>query len=232
MLGRIGKSEDDVSKALEKLFAKAVQATDDEMKRARARQETGRAPGKADQSLGDQINWEQFLSHCKGRRQVWVISKDGDYVGEYGGRAFLNASLYNDLGKIEVFAFTKLEEGIRHFVQTTGAKADKLLTLEEAKVINQEQAGLPPLDRLRRAPDNPLVAAILGYPPQPYLIPMGDPPIAIPFGSPPQPIPFGSPPQPIPPEPSSEPAGVVHKSRVGVRINPKPPDEPKNAGQE
>ena len=56
LLKQISRSEDDVSKALERLFAKPVEATEEEMKRAHARKETGRAPGKAKQALGDQIN--------------------------------------------------------------------------------------------------------------------------------------------------------------------------------
>jgi hypothetical protein len=178
LLERISRSEDEVSKEMERLFANAVDATEDEMKRARARRETGRAPGKGNQSLGDQINWEQFLGRCKRKRQVWVISRDGDYVSEYGGKAFLNASLHHEilsLGTIEAFPFTKLEEGIRHFVETTGGNAEKLLKPEEAEVINQEQARLPPLsmsgtdaatrialqNRLMHS-DNALIAAILG----------------------------------------------------------------------
>jgi hypothetical protein len=153
LLYQISRSEDEVSKALDALFARAVRATEDEMKRARARKETGQPPGKKGDPLGDQVSWEQVLSYCKGKQRIWIISRDGDYVTEHGRKAFLNASLHRDLlslGKIEVFAFSKLAEGMTHFVETTGAKADMLdrLTPEESTEINKEQDALPPLDWL------------------------------------------------------------------------------------
>lgn len=45
----------------------------------------------------------------------------------------------------EAFLFTDMVEGITHFVETTGAKAEKRLTAEEAAEIEFEERSLPPL---------------------------------------------------------------------------------------
>src|SRR5262249_8116888 len=71
LLGKISRSEDEVSKALAGIFTKATPHTDDELMRARARKERGNAPGKRDDPLGDQLNWEQILSRCKDKSRLW-----------------------------------------------------------------------------------------------------------------------------------------------------------------
>lgn len=58
LLLQIGRSKDDVSQVLAAIFGRAVDANQSELDRARARKERGRAPGKPDDALGDQINWE------------------------------------------------------------------------------------------------------------------------------------------------------------------------------
>lgn len=152
-LQRISQSEDEVSKALEVLFSKAVPHTLEEIQRARERKEKGNPPGKKAGPLGDQLTWEQLLSHCKGKSKLWIISKDSDYCIKRCSKVFLNPLLYQDLGRMnqpptEVFCFDSIDEGLRDFVQVTGVKAEKLPTLEESKEIRRELDSLPPLDWL------------------------------------------------------------------------------------
>ena len=73
-LSRISRSEDEVSQRLMGLFVQAPAPSGDEMQRARARKERGNPPGKPTDPLGDQITWEQLLTHSKGSKRLWIIS--------------------------------------------------------------------------------------------------------------------------------------------------------------
>ena len=152
LLLQISQSEDEVSKALASIFGRAVDADQSELDRARVRKERGSAPGKPDDSLGDQVSWEQFLTKVEKEnwRQVWIISKDGDYCSKYAETVVLNASLYLNLvqkrSNIAVHCFTELEKGLRHFIETNSVQDAQLPTAEEAAAINKEQEALPPFD--------------------------------------------------------------------------------------
>ncbi len=149
-LRRISCSEDEVSKALAGLFNKAVPHTPEEIQRARERKEIGNPPGKKADPLGDQLTWEQLLSHFKGKSRLWIISSDSDYCIKHSGKMFLNPHLYQDLVQLnqkdpEVICFDSIDEGIRDFARTTGVKAERLPTPEESKEIKEELDSLPPL---------------------------------------------------------------------------------------
>jgi hypothetical protein len=149
LLQQIGRSEDEVSRVLNAVFDRAVEVTDSELKRARARKERGSAPGKPENALGDQINWEQFLTCVEQWPQVWIISRDTDYCHKYAGAAVLNASLFRDLKQqrtdIVVHCFTEMEKGLRDFIKSNPISDAKLPPPDEAERINREQQSLPPL---------------------------------------------------------------------------------------
>ena len=149
IMEQISRSEDEVSKALAPIFAKAVPHSPEELQRARDRRELGNPPGKIANPIGDQLTWEQILTHFKGRKRLWIISRDGDYGTIYDGKGFLNRFLYDELCKVatapEVYLFGDMVEGIGHFVETTGVKAEKRLTPEEAQEVENEEKSLPHL---------------------------------------------------------------------------------------
>jgi 23S rRNA maturation mini-RNase III len=149
-LQQVSLSKDEISKALASLFDKAVIHTPEEIQRARERRERGNPPGKKSDPLGDQLTWEQLLSHCKGKSKIWIISRDRDYCTEYFEEVSLNPLLYQDLTQIcqptmEVFCFKNLGKGLDHFVSVTDVKADKLPSPEELQKIQEEHDSLPPL---------------------------------------------------------------------------------------
>ena len=151
LLDQISRSEDEVSKVLVGIFAKAVPHAPDEILRARERKELGNAPGKKVDPLGDQLSWEQILSRCKDKSRLWIITRDGDFATKYGGKLFLNAALYQNLAELrqpapEVFCFDNIPDGIKHFAETVHVKAEKLPSPEEIEQIKKEQEALPPLD--------------------------------------------------------------------------------------
>src|SRR5262249_26783787 len=135
ILEQISRSEDEVSKALAPIFAKAVAHNPDELQRARDRKELGSPPGKSNKPLGDQLTWEQILTRFKGKKRLWIISRDGDYGTVYGGKGFLNCFLYDELRRMtpdaEAFLFDDVVDGIKAFANKTGVKADKLPSPEE-----------------------------------------------------------------------------------------------------
>jgi len=150
IMTQVAESKDEVSRALAPIFSNAVQATCDEMNRARERKETGNPPGKANDPIGDEITWEQVLSHFAGKRRLWIISRDGDYGTGFGGGLFLNSFLRTELAQIAndptVHIFEDLVEGLTHFVETTKVDATIKLSPEELTEIETEEKSLPPVD--------------------------------------------------------------------------------------
>jgi PIN domain len=174
-LARISRSDDDVSKRLSVLFSGATEPTDDEMRRARERKERGKPPGKRNDPLGDQITWEQLMSHCKVKecKGLWIITSDSDYFTKYQGKCLLNpllrANVIDACGKsVEVHCFDNLLKGIKEFGKNAGVKADRLPTGAQEIEIEKEidalpprnwNAELPPIGWLMSSDDSWMVAA-------------------------------------------------------------------------
>jgi hypothetical protein len=76
ILEQISRSQDDVTKALAPVFAKATPHSPEELQRARERRELGNPPGDPTQAIGDQLNWEQILTHFKDKKRLWIVSRD------------------------------------------------------------------------------------------------------------------------------------------------------------
>ncbi len=149
LLRQVSQSEDEVSKVLAGIFSQVIPPDERELERARARREQGNPPGTQSDPIGDQLNWEQILSHCEDKPRLWIISKDSDYGTGHAGEMFLNAALFRELaqlyeGEPAVFCFDSIGEGLEHFVKMTGAKAENLPTPEETKQIKKEQESLHP----------------------------------------------------------------------------------------
>jgi hypothetical protein len=76
--------------------------------------ERGRAPGKANNPLGDQINWEQLLTKISTSAEAWIISRDPDYCYKYADTVVLNPALYQELiekrPRIKLHCFIELEK--------------------------------------------------------------------------------------------------------------------------
>lgn len=155
IMEQISCSEDEVSKALSLIFANAISHSPDELQRAKDRRELGNPPGKSTNPIGDQLTWEQILTNFKDKKRLWIISRDGDYGTVFSGKGFLNRFLYDELCRItsepEVYFFEDIVEGINHFVDTTGVKAEQRLTPEEAKEIEREEKSLPDLTQLNES---------------------------------------------------------------------------------
>jgi len=149
ILKQISCSEDEVSKALSSIFANPVSHNSEELQKARERKEFGNPPGKGAGSIGDQLNWEQILTKFKGKKRLWIISRDSDYGIIKDDHSLLNRFLYEELCNIaptpEVYLFGDLATGIKHFVNTTGVKAEQGLSPEVAEEIEREEKSLPPL---------------------------------------------------------------------------------------
>jgi hypothetical protein len=142
-LRRISRSEDEVSVALEEIFRRAVSPSEEEFVRGKYRRELGNPPGKKGDPLGDQLSWEQFLTHAIGRPKLWIISNDSDYLTTFGQTSFLNPFLLQDLrsccgGMPEVYSFNNLMKGLEHFVRETGAPRGSLPAGAEAAQIEAD----------------------------------------------------------------------------------------------
>jgi hypothetical protein len=145
-------SEDEVSKTLSLIFDKAVPHSSEELQRARVRKELGNPPGKITDSIGDQLTWEQILTHFEGKKRLWIITKDRDYSEVYNNETFLNPFLYDELCSIssepEVYLFEHTLKGIQHFVKTTGVKVEQSVTPQDVEEIEKEEESLSDLTHL------------------------------------------------------------------------------------
>ncbi len=151
IITQISCSEDEVSKALSSIFANAVPHTAEQLQRARERKELGNPPGKSAGSIGDQLNWEQVLTHFKEKKRLWIISGDSDYGLLHDNHIFLNNFLHDELCSIvsepQVYFFKDIIRGINDFLDKTGVKAEQRLAPEEVEEIEREEKSLPPLIR-------------------------------------------------------------------------------------
>jgi len=166
---QISRSEDEVSVRLRAIFDKPVSATDNEMQRARERKERGNPPGERTNPLGDQLVWEQLLTHCKDTKctGLWIITRDSDFGITWKGQFLLNSLLYRDLTKVcgaglRIQCFSNLLTGLEDFGKNAGVKAEKLPTEKEAEEIRKEFEGLPPIGWMEgmRAMDEANMVAI------------------------------------------------------------------------
>lgn len=138
-------SEDNVSKVLSTIFTSAQSPSTEEIVAARLRKELGNPPGKTDDSLGDQLTWEQFLTQYS-TQEIWFITADRDYLTEYSGNYFLNPYLYNELkiksdnASPKVHFFKSLTEGINDYSVRLGTKIDTLPSNDELEAIRSEEA--------------------------------------------------------------------------------------------
>jgi hypothetical protein len=147
VLGQISRSEDEVSIALDKIFARSVSPTESQVQNAELRKKFGSPPGKQRDPLGDELNWEQIMSECHSVRRLWLITRDSDYAVDYRGKSYLNSLLHWELKTlthpIETFCFKDMYDGLRHFSETANVSIKQLPTAEEAEEIKEEQASLP-----------------------------------------------------------------------------------------
>jgi hypothetical protein len=168
MSKKIQAAVDPVSKALSQIFSKAVEATSPEMERARQRKERGNPPGKAGDTLGDQISWEQLLSRVRKGQSVWVVSADGDYWEPHTREPMLKGLLYDELkGKVDtgkIHCFRELREALTHF-SVHGSALKKLPgKADQKQMVAEEQANA--VDTVNAA----LVSSNLGFGPSSLLI--------------------------------------------------------------
>jgi PIN domain len=149
-LEKISKSEDEVSIRLMSLLSKAIAPTNDEMRRARDRKEIGNPPGKRSDPLGDQLSWEQLLSHCILLKvtQLWIVSKDSDYLIMHKKKAFINPLLRQDLLDIcgttlELYCFDNLVDALKGFGEKSTVPPEQRLSEQDATEIKKELEELP-----------------------------------------------------------------------------------------
>jgi RNA polymerase sigma factor (sigma-70 family) len=128
---KIMESKDMVSTGLKPVFTRAVQATPQELELARGRKEKGNPPGKPDDPLGDQLNWEQLLAHVQAGDELWVVSRDSDYCVRDRKGCFLHSLFFDDLRQRgiksqNIHVFDNLSTALKDFNQKSGVRAKKL----------------------------------------------------------------------------------------------------------
>jgi predicted nucleic acid-binding protein len=108
-LSNISVSKDNVSLKLELIFQNISVASSEEKKLARIRKEIGNPPGKKEDTLGDQITWEQLLNKIPKINEIWIITNDFDFYTKYKKSCYLNPFLFQELlNKKAGYRFVKI----------------------------------------------------------------------------------------------------------------------------
>lgn len=158
-LEKISASSDYVSSKLKVLFKNQIRESTEEYLNAKRRKETGNPPGKNNDSLGDQITWEQFLNKALDISETWIISNDRDYFTKYNNSIFLNPFLHAELLRkrpnLKINCFTTLSDGLKSYFQTN--PKENSISAEELEIINQEEK------LLNRTPTTSSNIASIGY---------------------------------------------------------------------
>ncbi len=141
LIDKISNSTDKVSKTLHKIFAKALPPTEEQVSRAKNRKGLGNPPGKKNDPIGDQLNWEQLLEETKTIKHLWIIANDKDYMFQFKEKCYLNTFLLEELKKnnpsIIVECYNTLSSGLSSF-NNSEAVASLPNATELTKIKNEE----------------------------------------------------------------------------------------------
>jgi len=133
IVGKLGKmvseGTDDVSLELSSVYEKSIRYTSIQLEEARLRKELGNPPGKKNDTLGDQLTWEQLLDSLDQIDELWIISNDSDFMYERNSTHFLNPFLHKEIldkkNEIKLFMYKTLAEGLNSF-NTNAIKVESL----------------------------------------------------------------------------------------------------------
>jgi hypothetical protein len=141
----VAKSEDEISRLLEPLFALAKAPSEEVLRKARLRKERGNPPGKRSDPLGDQISWEQLLEVLQPGDSVHIVSKDKDYYFERRGVALLDPLLEKELRARlgptgTVVLCRSLVEAVKKLPELPNPLATKVTMAESEQAAEEELA--------------------------------------------------------------------------------------------
>jgi hypothetical protein len=138
---QVAEGVDPISKELQEIFDNAIPYTQEQLHKARLRKELGNPPGKPNDPLGDQLAWEQLISSVHEEEDVWIVSRDGDYLIGRDDEVTLNPYLYEEFAKCRkgnVFSFQDLASALQHYNKNLDSKLE-LPPQEELNAARQEQ---------------------------------------------------------------------------------------------
>lgn len=114
-------SKDLISKKLKPILDNCVAPDEDIINKAKLRKKLGNPPGKKQDPVGDELNWEQYLSYLKENKKsinnITIISKDKDFFQQEVEPNVLNLYLKKEIDEIfkdgiEVKCYSKLKDFI------------------------------------------------------------------------------------------------------------------------
>lgn len=151
ILEELLNSQDDISKVLSKIAENLYENNDECIDRARLRKNLGNPPGKRNDPIGDELNWELLIEHLQTEaiEDLIIVTEDSDYAILTGGDVQLNSFLYKELNQIDkglnIFCFQSLADGLKKFdelkkIKTLpNSKELEKIRIEEAESFNRSQ---------------------------------------------------------------------------------------------
>lgn len=114
-LEKISIRQDDISKQLDLLFAKAIIPTDGEILESKNIKAFGNPPGKKADPIGDELSWLQIKNFLSPNDRLIIVTNDRDYATLFSKKLILNSSLCNDLKEknIEHYVYSEAIDGIK-----------------------------------------------------------------------------------------------------------------------
>ena len=140
----VAQGIDPISKSLQSILENARPHNEEQLTKARLRKELGNLPGKRNAPLGDQLAWEQLISTVKDDEDIWIVSRDADYLVGFDNQITLNPFLYEEFAKQrrgKVYTFQDLASALQHYKTNADSKLD-LPSQEELDLAKKEQRSL------------------------------------------------------------------------------------------
>lgn len=118
LLSSVSEGSDNVSVTLDRLFAKAIRPSAEQISEAKERKTFGNPPGKRADPVGDQLSWILVRDTHVIEDKLWLVTNDCDYYEKFSSKCYLNSFLVSELrrklGKLpDIDIFTDLSEAIR-----------------------------------------------------------------------------------------------------------------------
>jgi hypothetical protein len=143
ILSEIAGGKDEVFRVIQSMSI--ISFDSDIEANARFRKECGNPPGKREDPLGDQLNWECLLKYIneKGTDHLLIVSNDNDFFVESGASIKLNYLLQTEVfksstGNIDIYCFNTLAEALKKYSTLKNIKT--LPSDKELKEIKEEEA--------------------------------------------------------------------------------------------
>lgn len=135
----ISQNEDLIYKNLLPILTKVRIPEQKHITRSLQRKRVGNPPGKHTDPIGDELNWEQLIDSINEYDELWIVSKDTDFLPKMGDNLFLNSYLHQELIAIKDNIVIKLYDNLSGMLINFKKEKPDLQLPRNIKIIKKEE---------------------------------------------------------------------------------------------